>query len=85
MFRYINFGRRKLINNAKRSKRIILKSIIQQGWGTSKSDAAQRIFGGAPKVGEKDVALRVDEKQITPLHAPGNNEHLVDLIIDKIN
>ena len=29
------------------------KSIVQQGWGSSKSGVALRILGGAPKVGEK--------------------------------
>ena len=34
---------------------------------------ALRILGVAPKVGEKDMALSVDEKRasyVTPLHAP---------------
>ena len=53
-----------------------LKSIIHQGWGTSKLGAALRILGVAPKVGEKGVALKVGENaawHFTPLHAPARN------------
>ena len=45
---------------------MILKSIIHQGWRILK-------LGVAPKVGEKDVALKVGEKaasHLKPLHAP---------------
>ena len=43
-----------------KNQRIILKSIIPQGWGTSKLGVeAQRNLVVVPKVGEKGVALKV--------------------------
>ena len=35
----------------------LCRTIIHQGWGTSKSGVALKILGVAPKVGEKGVAL----------------------------
>ena len=53
-----NLGHRKLINNAQRNQKIILISIIQRGWGTT-------------KVGEKGLALvEKAASHLTPLHAP---------------
>ena len=55
-------------------RKIILQSIIQQGWWTSKSGVALRILGVAPTEGEKYVALKVGEtaaSHLTPLHVPG--------------
>ena len=40
---------------------IILKSIIQQGWGVLKIRSDAKDFGLSPKAGEKDAALRVGE------------------------
>ena len=50
-----NLGRHKL---CPKNSRIILKSIIQQGWGTSKSGEALRILGVTPKAGEKGVVQK---------------------------
>ena len=55
--------------------KLILKSIFQQCWGSSKSGVALRISGVAPKVGEKGVVLKVGERALLhfiPLHAPAN-------------
>ena len=63
------------MNNA---QRITLKSIIKQGWKTSKSGVALRILVEAPKVDERGVALKVDEKaasHLNPLHPPANTDN----------
>ena len=47
------------------------KPIIHQGWGTSKSGVALRIFYRAPRVGENGMALKDGEKVeslLTSLH-----------------
>ena len=51
-----------------------LQNPIHQGWESAKLGVALRFFGVVPKVGEKGVALKVDEKatsHLTPLHGPG--------------
>ena len=70
MWRKGNLGRRKLI---------ILNSIIQQGWGTSKLYVSLRILGVAPKVDEKGVA--VGEKAaslLIPLQPPAKMATYID-------
>ena len=42
-------------------------SVVQQGWGISKSGVALRILAGAPEVVEKGVALKVGEKSASHL------------------
>ena len=49
----------------------------------TKSCVALRILGVAPKVGDKAVALKVDEKtasHLTPLHAPNIEQGVFILI-----
>ena len=57
------------MNNAQRI-RILLKCIIQQGWGASKSDVSLKILGVAPKIDVKSVTLKVGEKAASHLSLP---------------
>ena len=65
------------MNTAQRTWESSLTFIIPQSWGTSKLGATIRILGVAPKVDEKDVALKVGKKaasHLNPLHAaPGSD------------